>query len=913
MIGKILVHYEITAEIGKGGMGEVYQAKDTKLGRDVAIKVLPEEFALDTDRVARFQREAKLLASLNHPNIAAIYGLEESDGIHFLVMELIEGDTLRDRIKSGPIPVEEALKLALQMAEALEAAHEKGVIHRDLKPANIKVTPDGKVKILDFGLAKAYVGDQENVSPMDSPTISAAATQQGVILGTAAYMSPEQARGKPVDKRADIWAFGVVLYEMLTGKTAFQGEDVSVTLASVITSDANLTLLPPNIHPRVREVVNRCLQKDMRKRYSGIGDARYEIEQALSDPSGVFAQPSEITKPRRNLRLGISWVTTAIALTAIVALVIGWNLKPAEPHRVIRFDYELPEDQQFDDLTERAFSISPDGRQFVYSANGNLYLRLLDELDAKLIPGTGENPRKPFFSPDGKWVGYISGNHIMKIAVSGGAPVPLTEASTTGYIDWRMDDTIVFGQVGTGILRVSANGGNPETIIKEEKESFIAPQVLPDGKSVVFTKTSSRPYRLMVQSLETGERKELLQGDTARYLPTGHLIYAVENNLFAIPFDLDKLEVKGGPISVVQGVLRASGAPQYAIGNSGTLLYIPGTMATTRARRTLVWVDRNGNEVPITDSPNAYAAPRISPDGTKVALIIGDNSNANLWIWDIVRKTATRLTFDESVDLVPLWTPDGKKIVYFSIRQEETGLYWKNADGTGEAELLVSSPDQWLMPWSWSVDGKTLVLTEFSSALSLRVVGLNVVWALSTAGMSLSRAPGAKSNIGLLSLQDNQKRIVLLQDEFLELDPKISPDGRWIAYTSNESDQKEVYVRPFPDVNSGKWQVSTSGGEGPVWAPNGKELLYMSGDTMLAADVETETTFKADVPRKLFQGNYYSYLDSSGMWDIHPDGNKFLMIKPTQTADSESTAKTPHKINIVLNWFEELKQRVPVD
>jgi serine/threonine protein kinase len=379
MIGKSLIHYEISAQIGKGGMGEVYQAKDTKLGRDVAIKVLPEEFALDKDRVTRFQREAKLLASLNHPNIAAIHGLEESEGTHFLVMELIEGDTLRDRIKSGPIPVEESLKLALQMAEALEAAHEKGVIHRDLKPANIKVTPDGKVKILDFGLAKAYVGDQENMSPMDSPTISAAATQQGVILGTAAYMSPEQARGKPVDKRADIWAFGCVLFEMLTGQAAFQGEDVSETLASVIKGDSNLALLPENIHPRVREVITRCLQKDMRKRYSSIGDARYEIEQALSDPSGVFAQPSVLTKPKKKLRVGIPWLTAAVAISLIAASVAVWILKPSPPRekRVMRSEYVLPKDQKFFQAGALGvmLAVSHDGSQFAYSTTreGDLY------------------------------------------------------------------------------------------------------------------------------------------------------------------------------------------------------------------------------------------------------------------------------------------------------------------------------------------------------------------------------------------------------------------------------------------------------------------------------------------------------------------------------------------------------------
>ena len=423
----------------------------------------------------------------------------------------------------------------------------------------------------------------------------------------------------------------------------------------------------------------------------------------------------------------------------------------------------------------------------------------------------------------------------------------------------------------------------------------------------------------MLPFIESGERKELIAGgDTAQYLSTGHIVYGVDNNLFAIPFDPDSLELKGGPIPMVEGVFRAGGAPQYAISDSGTLVYIPGATigAGIKAGRTLVWVDRNGKEEPLSAAPNAYSFPGISPDGTKVALTIGGQPNTNIWIWDLIRKTLTRLTFDESIDLNPLWTPDGKKIVYSSFRQEESGLYWKTADGTGETELLASSPKQWLSPGSWSVDGNTLALSEFSSSLPLQRVGNSVAQALRTAGISLTMAQGAKSNICLLSLQDDQKRLGLLQDEFLEFDPKISPDGRWLAYTSNETGQDEVYVRPFPDVNSGKWQVSTSGGEGPVWAPNGRELLYMSGDTMMAVDIETETTFKADVPRKLFEGNFYYYLFSSGMWDIHPDGKRFLMIKPTETTEDESTdestAETPRKIIIVTNWFEELKQRVPV-
>jgi serine/threonine protein kinase len=517
MIGKSLVHYEITSEIGRGGMGEVYQAKDTKLGRDVAIKVLPEEFARDTDRVKRFQREAKLLASLNHPNIAAIHGLEESDGTHFLVMELIEGDTMRDRIKSGPIPVEEALKLALQMAEALEAAHEKGVIHRDLKPANIKVTPDGKVKILDFGLAKAYVGDQENISPMDSPTISAAATQQGVILGTAAYMSPEQAKGKSVDKRADIWAFGVVLFEMLTGRQLFTGETASETLASVMKSEPEWETLPPNLHSRIRFLLERCLKKDPRDRYSGISDARVEIKSVLADPSGVFVQPSIITKPRKKHRLGIPWVAAITSLGIIVAGVAVWYLKPSpppEPKRVMRYSYELPESQQFTPNIQLA--VSPDGSQFVYLTIDGLYMRSADAFDARLISGTDLYSRQAVFSPDGKWVGYWSSNDrkLKKIAINGGVPVVLCE---TG-----------------GIC------GGPELLVKGEMATIgtdgvpLAPQMLPDGKTILFTNAFSAnntaDRQITIQSLETGERKVLVGGIGAMYLSSGHLLFSQVNN-----------------------------------------------------------------------------------------------------------------------------------------------------------------------------------------------------------------------------------------------------------------------------------------------------------------------------------------------------------------------------------------------
>ena len=901
MIGKSLVHYEISAQIGRGGMGEVYQAKDTKLGRDVAIKVLPEEFARDTDRVARFQREAKLLASLNHPNIAAIYGLEESDGTHFLVMELIEGDTLRDRIKSGPIPVEEALKLALQIAEALEAAHENGVIHRDLKPANIKVTPDGKVKVLDFGLAKAYAGDQENLSPMDSPTISAAATQQGIILGTAAYMSPEQARGKPVDRRADIWAFGVALYEMLTGKAAFSGDDVTDTLASVVKLDANMEMLPSNLHPRVRELITRCLQKDMRRRYSGIGDARYEIEQALSDPSGVFVQPGAITKPRKRVQLRLPSVAAIVIVAGIVIGVCVWYLRPLEPRRVVRFDYGLPEKQSlnidFNGAFGHTLAVSPDGGRFVYSTSKGLFLRSIDELEARFILGTDDNPQSPFFSPDGQWIGYWSqaDNKLKKIPISGGAPVTLCDVTWVYGANWYEDNTIVYSDVLSGIKRVSANGGNSETLIEVPSA---CPQLLSDGKSIIFTDVLTAPaYRIMGQFLHSGERKELFPGDSARYLPSGQIVYSLDSNLYAVPFDPDTLEVMGGPVPMIEGVI------QEAISDSGTLIYIPGKINLDASgtgvtpQRTLVWVDRKGNEVPLPASSNDYQSLKISPDGTKVAVSMITSGNQDIWIWNLSRETMTRLTFDEADDLIPIWTPDGQRIVFVSTREGAFGgIYSKAADGTGEVELLCSAQDRLLVPSSWSGDGNALVIGELNlSPLS--------------------------TDIGMLSIEGDRERTSLLQEKHFELEPQVSPDGRWMAYQSDESGQGEIYVRPFPDINKGRWQVSTNGGSSPLWSPDGQELFYRSNDTIMTVAVETEPTFNPGNPEVLFRGTYFS---SSVLqikvtpWDISPDGKRFLMIKQQTTTDEESatgdvSALVFRKINIVLNWDQELKQRVPVD
>jgi eukaryotic-like serine/threonine-protein kinase len=910
MIGKTLAHYEITSQLGKGGMGEVYQAKDRKLGRDVAIKVLPEEFAKDADRVARFQREAKLLASLNHPNIAAIYGLEASDQTNFLVLELVEGETLADQIKNGPIPVEESLKLALQIAEALEAAHEKGVIHRDLKPANIKVTPDGKVKVLDFGLAKAFAGDQE-VNLSNSPTLSDAATQQGVILGTAAYMSPEQAKGKTVDKRADIWAFGAVLFEMLTGRQLFKGETVSETLAAVLMREPDFSTLPPNLHPRIHLLLERCLEKDVKNRYSSIGDARVDIQKALADPSRVFAQPITGVEPKTRLRIILPWAAITLILIIIAGLTV-WKLKPPEPKRVMRFEYELPAGQFFRNQSapiQYPLAVSPDGSKFVYPTTDGLCIRAVEALDARLIPGADKGAALPFFSPDGQWIGYWSQSDqkLKKVAISGGAPVVLCDIGSIFLGgSWDSEETIVYSEIPSGIMRVSANGGMPETLVKGNlanaaKEGFpTSPQILPDGKTLLstnaFSTTDWAGFQIVIQSLKSGERKVLFKGVNARYLPTGHIVYYLPSNnvvnlLFAVPFDLNKLKVTSGPVSVLEGI------GGMAVSDSGTLVYVPqpasaaGTTGAASTGRTLIWVDRQGKEEPLGAAPDAYTGLKISPDGTKVALAIS-SGNEDIWIWDIPHKTPTKLTFDKAGSNDPLWTPDGKRIVFLSGRGEGLGdIYWKSADGIGGDELLASKPDRVIGPVSLSRDGKILAVQE--------ILGT-----------------GLGADIGMLSMEGKREIKELLQEKYFEADAQISPDGRYVAYQSDESGKGEIYVRTFPDVNRGKWQVSSDGGNSPLWSPDGRELFYRSGDATMAVEVETDPTFKRGNPKILFRGTYYSNSLMEKMvwnpWDIHPNGKKFLMIKPPASTGAASAEGGPRKINIIINWFEELKARVPV-
>ena len=889
--------YRILSLLGKGGMGEVYRAHDGKLGRDVAIKLLPPEFARDHDRTARFQREARLLASINHPNIAAIHGLEESGGTQFLVLELVEGETLADRLKRGPIPVEESLKLALQIAEALEAAHEKGVIHRDLKPANIKITPEEKVKVLDFGLAKAFAGEQAEVNLSNSPTLSGTATQQGVILGTAAYMSPEQARGKAVDKRTDIWAFGCVLYEMLTGRAVFSGRDVSEILASVIRSEPDWGKVPGRVLPLLR----RCLQKDPGKRLRDIGDVKLEMEDALSNPNETPVLPVTAMGFRAKLQIIIPWISVAAILSLVIGGAAVWHFKPTEPGQVIRLVHEMPEDQQFTNQKSWNFiAISPDGSQYAYSTTKGLYLRSIGEWDARCVSDANEITVAPCFSPDGQWVGYWSmiDNKLKKVSVNGGSPKPLCETNPSGQvldISWSADDRIVYSLSEKGILSVSSSGGMPETLIPNETEMLFSPRLLPDGKTVIYTIGSAPPYQIAAQSVNSNQRKVLLTaGDTALYLTTGYIVYALDYSLYAAPFDLNTLQA-GKSVLVVDGLFRVEHQymPQYSISHSGALLYVPRAATTATSGRTLVWVDRHGNEEPIETQPYLFNDLKISPDpdGTRVALAALVDGNEDIWILDLARNNALRkLTIDKGSDITPLWSRDGQRIAFSSNRNGNASVYWKAADGTGKDEPVAGSAvsDRNTFPLSWSGDGKTLVLME-----------------------NFTRAGVYDFGIGALAMEGDREYRPLLKEQYHEFQPQISPNGRWMAYVSNESGQAQIYVRPFPEVDLGLWQVSTGGGNSPLWSRDGQELFYRNGSAVMAVAVKTEPTFSFETPKILFRGTYISQPGrlvnvplQNYLWDVSPDGRRFLMMK-----EAGSTASK--RINIVLNWFEELKRLVP--
>jgi serine/threonine protein kinase/Tol biopolymer transport system component len=887
-------HYKILAMIGKGGMGEVYRAHDTELARDVAIKVLPLQFERDPERIARFRREATMLAALNHSNIAQIYGVEASSERHYLIMELVPGITLAGRILSGPVEFEDALRTCSQIAEALEHAHEKNIIHRDLKPANVKLTPEGKVKVLDFGLAKAFAPDASEKGPPDSnsPTMSEAATAHGVILGTAAYMSPEQAKGKTLDRRTDIWSLGCILFELLTGRPAFTGDSVTEILGSVLKAEPDWTALPEGTPSAIRALLRRCLRKDVQQRPRDAADIRLELEDVLaasSPPASIIVTQSPVSAPRRRLLIG---ALACVALGAMIAAAV-WNLRPmpaATAQTVERLTINLRPNTQLASMDYEMAVLSPDGSRLVYvaSASGGtpqLYLRAMDSFDANPIPGS-EGAGNPFFSPDGRWIGFYTAGKLKKVSANGGAA--LTLCSVVGFrgAAWGTDDTIVFATNNAeGLWQVPASGGRPQkfSVIQQGESDHRWPQFLPDGQTVVYTArtTAGNPDEglIVAQRLSMAEHKTVVRGGTyGRYVPTGHLVFYRAGTIMAAPFDLKTVEVKGTPAPVLDGVMSSStttGAGQFSFSKGGSLIYLSGTPQS--GNTTLMWVDRHGNAQALAAPPRNYRAPRLSPDGKQVTVGIGND----IWLYDIARDTLSRFTFEGNNALYnAVWTPDGKRIVFSSDRAGPPNSFWKAADGSGPEERLTTSTNNQRAS-SFSPDGHLMAYTDVS--------------------------PKTGSDLWILPLDGDRKPRLFLQTPFQESSAQISPEGHWAAYISDESGRLEVYVRPFPG-SGGKWQVSTDGGTEVAWSSKGNELFYRTGnrrEKMMVVEVHADPTFSAGKPQLLFEGSYVANSGAGALYSVSPDAQRFLMTK----APEQQSAYT--EINVVLNWFEDLKKKVP--
>jgi serine/threonine protein kinase/Tol biopolymer transport system component len=891
MIEQTIAHYRVQEKIGAGGMGEVYRATDTKLKREVALKVLPELFASDSQRMARFEREAQVLASLNHSHIAHIHGLEEANGIRALAMELVEGPTLSERIAQGSVPSEEALPIAKQIAEALEYAHERGIIHRDLKPANIKLTADGQVKLLDFGLAKALEGDLGDTNLSTSPTITAAATRAGVLLGTAAYMSPEQAKGKAVDRRTDIWAYGCVLYELLTGKPVFEGETITDTLAAVVRAEPDWSHLPEKTPSRVRELLQRCLVKDPKQRLQAIGEARIALDASIANAPDEAAASAGAAPPKPLWRRALPWALASIATVFVIAFsTLYWRAKQPEPHQAMQASLLLPEPLAgvFSANPGSPIALSRDGARlaFVASPAGKppqLYLRPLDQQTATPIPGS-ENAMQPFFSPDGQWLGFFADGKMRKVPVNGGPATLLCDAPIPHGASWTSDDAIVYAPyLGSGLMRISSAGGTPQTLTTPDAQarelSHRWPQVLPGNKAVLFTiqvatQASYDDARIAVLSLETAKWRTLLDGGSyARYVPSGHIVYARTSALVAVPFDLARLQVNGPPAPVQEGVITTagtSGGAEYDVAESGLLAYVPGSAHPPD--RSLVWVDRQGVSKALPAPVNNYIAPRISPDGKLLAIQMMGGSR-DIWVYEFQRNNMMRLTFGAG-SAFPLWTPDGRRIIYrtsvptFSFRS-------KLADGSGADETLLGKEfdDASAAPSSISPDGKRLLFS--------------------------SHSPAGATGTYALSLDGSGKIQPFLQATFNQSQAQFSPDGHWVVYVSNESGRDEIYVQSFPGPG-GKWMISAEGGSNALWARNGREIFFRNGDKMLSVPVETQPTFKAGTTRVLFQSPSYGL-----GYDVAPDGQHFLMIKEKEAPASSK------ELSIILHWTDELKRRVP--
>ncbi len=916
--------YEIVSPLGAGGMGEVYRARDSRLGRDVALKVLPGEMAGDSQRMARFRREAQVLASLNHSNIAAIYGFEESGSVHALVMELVQGQTLAERFErtepltpgpslqgsgwsreAGPgegsrisaLQIEEGLPIAKQIAEALEYAHDHGIIHRDLKPANIKITPEGTVKVLDFGLAKALDVDPSSVSPASSPTfsptLSIAATQAGMILGTAAYMSPEQAKGKSVDRRADIWAFGCVLYEMLTGAQTFTGETVTDVLAGVVRAEPDWALVPATVPARVHELLRRCLIKDPKQRLQAIGEARIALEETTARlGAGLEAHPYETggqTRPlqsaevRSPIRRALPWAIASILLIVAVISTTEYLRLARAPQRAIVAEIPPPAGAKFlvNGMNAANAELSPDGTRIVFVASGadgrdRLWVRALDSTESRPLEGTG-GAMTLFWSPDSRYVGFFAHGKLKKIDIAAGAPVNLCDASWGRGGTWAEDGTILFTpNISSPIERVSAIGGTPVPVTgldaSRAQTNHRWPQFLPDRQHFIFFSNSSNPdyAGTYVSSLQGGEAKFILKGSSNAIYASGHLLYADGGNLMAQAFDLKQLKLVGDPMAIEGkvGIIDVSARALITASAKDLLAY--WATDSPAAVIEVDWFDRNGKKVGSAGYPKTIAfSPRLSPDGSRLALQSSHVGGNDIWITDLARNTSTRLTFNPANNTGPVWSSDGKQIAFASNRSGIAQIYVKSANGAGAAtQLLKENTND--VPKSWSSDGRYLAF------------------------LRADPKPNASQNIWILPLFGDRKPFPFVTNSFIQDDPAFSPDGRWLAYASDDSGRQEIYIAPFPKAN-GKWQVSAQGGMVPTWRRDGQDLFYLDPEQkMMAVDIhENGDSIEIGSAHVLFQTNPPSLVNRP--YDATADGKKFIVL-----TQSDQTSAVP--LTLVTNW-----------
>jgi serine/threonine-protein kinase len=875
--GTRLGPYEILSPLGAGGMGEVYKAKDTRLDRTVAIKVLPEDFATDPDRRARFEREARAASALNHPHICTLHDIGHQDGVDYIVLEHLEGETLADRLANGPLPLDGVLRYGIEIAQALAAAHRAGILHRDLKPGNVMLTKSG-AKLLDFGLAKrAGVERGEALSVMQTATQAKPLTSAGTVMGTIQYMSPEQLEAKEADARSDIWALGTLLYEMATGKRAFSGASQASIAAAILKEEPKpMRELQPVAPPALDRLVRACLAKDRDERMQSAGDVGRELSWMGEDDETVPIRDSP--GRRMNILLGTLAGTVAGGLVATITVLKLRSGEPPGASSLKQLTVTLPSIE----LAARDYqglALSPDGKHLVFPGHRagvtQLYDRPMDRLEASPIPGT-EGALQPFFSPDGRWVGFFAGGKLKKVALAGGTPVAICDARSHNGSVWGSDDTILFSDAG--LFRVSAAGGSPQPVTTPDpglnESGHTDPAILPNGQAILFTIWTGGYGRaqVAVQSLKSGQRQLLFDGQNPHFTPTGHIVFFRAGSLWAAPFDSDRLKVIGSPTPVVQGVHSEWGLWSYfALAGDGTLAYLPGAFDAKR----LVWVDRKGAVAPLGAPPKPYDNPVISPDGQRLAIVIREENN-DVWSYELARGTLTRLTSDPGEDETPIWMPDGTAVAFAGNRSGGGKLLSRLADGSGTDEVLLGTRGGHRHVDSVSPDGQVLAFEDSGSATG--------------------------SDIWVMPLHGERNPQPFVQTTFSEGGAKFSPDGRSIAYMSDESGRSEVYVAPYPGPG-GRSQVSTDGGVEPVWARSGRELFFRTGDKMMVADVTIQPTFTASQPRVLFEG-HFDFLPWNANYDVAPDGQRFLMVQP-----AEATGRS--QINIVLNWFEELKRLVP--